>query len=424
MRITPYHAKYFAYQLSKRNSSDSIEKFASTLVDARVDLNPHQVEAALFAFRSPLSKGAILADEVGLGKTIEAGLVIAQLWAERKRRILIITPANLRKQWSQELADKFLLPTLILETKSFVVLKKQGYSNPFDTTQRQPIQDSIVLCSYKLRAGRKHPNTKSQTNDTTNADDDGTNAYRPRHPLALWVVEQCRSLATPTAELIFDYAGHDGKISLFEQTAFQSGWMRVAMLRFSYFEEAQDIFLLSAITDDGQILDEDVANRFFALPASVGNHCEISQTIAKRLSEIEAEKNATHRAAIQERNTVWFRDEAAKLDAWASDRTRAVEDEIDTVKRRLKELNRKQPHAATAQEQLDIQQEILMLKSKQNKLRATLFSAEDEIQEKRRTMIDDIKQRMTLTALAMPLFDVRWRIVPKRNTSINSTSQQ
>jgi adenine-specific DNA-methyltransferase len=78
MNLTDYHAKYFAHELTKRCSSDSVEKLAGALVDAQVDLNPHQVEAALFAFKSPLSKGALLADEVGLGKTIEAGLVISQ----------------------------------------------------------------------------------------------------------------------------------------------------------------------------------------------------------------------------------------------------------------------------------------------------------------------------------------------------------
>ncbi|MDX1972070.1 MAG: SNF2-related protein, partial [Candidatus Sumerlaeia bacterium] len=98
-QLTPYHAKFLAYELTRRFPSDSLEKLAGALVDAQVDLNPHQLDAALFAFRSPLSKGALLADEVGLGKTIEAGLVISQKWAERKRRILIITPANLRKQW-------------------------------------------------------------------------------------------------------------------------------------------------------------------------------------------------------------------------------------------------------------------------------------------------------------------------------------
>ncbi len=80
--ITSYHAKLFAYELAKRCASDSMEKLAAVLSDAQVDLNPHQVEAALFAFRSPFSRGAILADEVGLGKTIEAGLLISQKWAE------------------------------------------------------------------------------------------------------------------------------------------------------------------------------------------------------------------------------------------------------------------------------------------------------------------------------------------------------
>jgi hypothetical protein len=115
--ITPYHAKYFAYELSKRCPSDSIEKLTGAVASAQVDLNPDQVDAALFAFNSPLSRGALLADEVGLGKTIEAGLVLSQKWAERKRRLLVITPSNLRKQWHQELTEKFFLPCRILETK-------------------------------------------------------------------------------------------------------------------------------------------------------------------------------------------------------------------------------------------------------------------------------------------------------------------
>src|SRR3990170_5514490 len=99
MNLTPYHAKYFAYQLTRRFPPDSAEKLAGAVASAQVDLNPHQVDAALFAFRSPLSRGALLADEVGLGKTIEAGLVLAQRWAERRRRLLVITPSSLRKQW-------------------------------------------------------------------------------------------------------------------------------------------------------------------------------------------------------------------------------------------------------------------------------------------------------------------------------------
>ena len=102
----------------------------------------------MFAFRSPLSKGAILADEVGLGKTIEAGIVISQKWAERKRRILIILPANLRKQWNQELLDKFFLPSRILEAKFFNQEIKKGRLNPFE-------QKEIVICSYHFARSKE-----------------------------------------------------------------------------------------------------------------------------------------------------------------------------------------------------------------------------------------------------------------------------
>lgn len=142
MRITDYHAKYFAYELTKRCASDSLEKLSATLSNAQVDLNPHQIEAALFAFRSPLSKGAILADEVGLGKTIEAGLVMTQKWAERKRNILLIVPSNLRKQWNLELAEKFFLPSCILEKRSFELCIKAGNLNPFEQ------KDVVIVCSY------------------------------------------------------------------------------------------------------------------------------------------------------------------------------------------------------------------------------------------------------------------------------------
>src|SRR6202521_2583529 len=146
--FTDFHAKFFAHDLLRRHASDSVEKLASVLADAQVDLNPHQVEAALFAFRSPFSKGAILADEVGLGKTIEAGLLLAQKWDERKRRLLVILPANLRKQWSQELEDKFYLPSVILENRTFNEAIRAGNLNPFQ-------QDSIILCSFQFARSKE-----------------------------------------------------------------------------------------------------------------------------------------------------------------------------------------------------------------------------------------------------------------------------
>lgn len=140
--LTDFHAAYFAHVLSQQHGGDGVERLTRTLFEASVDLNPHQIDAALFALRSPISKGVILADEVGLGKTIEAGLLVCQHWAERRRRIIIVAPASLRTQWQAELEDKFNLPSIVVDAKIARDLAKRGHPSPFDH------RDKIVITSY------------------------------------------------------------------------------------------------------------------------------------------------------------------------------------------------------------------------------------------------------------------------------------
>lgn len=150
VHLIDHQAKLYALELLQQHVGNAPARIGTALLDAQVDLNPHQVDAALFAFSSPLSKGVILADEVGLGKTIEAGLVLTQRWAEQRRRILVVAPASLRKQWVQELADKFFLPARILETTSFNAARKAGVRNPFDVGD----DPAVVVCSYQFAARR------------------------------------------------------------------------------------------------------------------------------------------------------------------------------------------------------------------------------------------------------------------------------
>lgn len=146
--ITAYHAKYYAHELTRRHAVDGVDRLSQSLFDASVDLNPHQIEAALFAIRNPLQQGVLLADEVGLGKTIEAALVVCQLWAERRRKLLIIAPASLRKQWAQELLEKFAVPTTVLDA---VALRKQSAGSALDTLQRM-VGKTVIIMSYQFAA--------------------------------------------------------------------------------------------------------------------------------------------------------------------------------------------------------------------------------------------------------------------------------
>lgn len=143
---TAYHSQYMANRITLEGLGD--EAFAKSLSTARVDMNPHQVDAALFALQFPLSKGVILGDEVGLGKTIEACLVIAQKWAERKRQVLLIVPASLRKQWAQELYEKFSFESVILDAKTYKERVKGGVRRPFDA------ENAVVIVSYEFAAGK------------------------------------------------------------------------------------------------------------------------------------------------------------------------------------------------------------------------------------------------------------------------------
>ncbi|HDR9202723.1 TPA: DEAD/DEAH box helicase family protein [Burkholderia vietnamiensis] len=146
--ISAYHAKYYAHELTRRHAADGVDRLSQSLFDASVDLNPHQIEAALFALRNPLQEGVLLADEVGLGKTIEASLVICQHWAERRRCLLVICPASLRKQWAQELHDKFAVPTTVVDAVS---LRKRAAGDILATLQSM-VGKAVVIMSYQFAA--------------------------------------------------------------------------------------------------------------------------------------------------------------------------------------------------------------------------------------------------------------------------------
>ena len=154
---TAFHARYFAYELTRHHRGSGV---GTALFDACVKLHPHQIDAAVFALRNPLSSGTLLADEVGLGKTIEAGLVLCQLWAEKRRRLLIICPASLRKQWSLELQDKFNLPNIVIDSKTkdqieqrdrVVIMSYNFASRRADDLRAIPFDLVVVDEAHKLR---------------------------------------------------------------------------------------------------------------------------------------------------------------------------------------------------------------------------------------------------------------------------------
>ena len=145
--FTAYQAKYFAHFLTREGLVDG-DGLTQSLSSARVDLNPHQVDAAMFALRSPISKGVLLADEVGLGKTIEACLILHRLiLTGRAQRVLILVPDSLVHQWFVELLRRFNLWFNIFDEERCAAIQASNpEANPF-------LDDQLVLASRRLFTG-------------------------------------------------------------------------------------------------------------------------------------------------------------------------------------------------------------------------------------------------------------------------------
>ena len=139
-----FHQRILAEQLTIKRSAGGLERVAPALAEACVDLNPHQLQAVTFALESLSTGGCILGDEVGLGKTVEAGLTLAQLIAEGRSRILILAPAPLRAQWRDEMWDKFGLTAECIDGPS---ARASGRFNPFDS----PVP---IICSVPFMCNR------------------------------------------------------------------------------------------------------------------------------------------------------------------------------------------------------------------------------------------------------------------------------
>lgn len=224
-----YHAKYFAHELTRRRPAESADRLSMSLFDACVDLNPHQIEAALFALRSPLSKGVVLADEVGLGKTIEAGLVLCQYWAERRRRLLVVCPASLRKQWALELREKFNLPSVILDAPGYRLARRDGNPSPLEVS-------AVVITSMNF-ASAMQADVRAVQWDLVVIDEVHKlrNAYRPSNRMGQnirWATESRRKLlltATPLQNSLLELYGLSTLIDdqMFgDRTSFQAQYVR------------------------------------------------------------------------------------------------------------------------------------------------------------------------------------------------------
>jgi superfamily II DNA or RNA helicase len=234
--------------------------------------------------------------------------------------------------------------------------------------------------------------------------------YRLRHPLAEVLIQRARERELPPAVIQFDYANHEGKVSVLEPYLGKTGWLTLTNLSIESFDHAEDHLIFAAATEDGSILDNEVAARLLTLPGAVQANAEMGIPPADTLQKIAQQRQESIQRGISERNARFFEAEAEKLDGWADDLKLSLEREIKELDRQIKEARRAATTALSLEEKLAGQKQVRALESQRNEKRRSLFDAQDKVDLQREELIAQIEGKLSQQISQKGLFTLRWTL--------------
>ncbi|WP_442806523.1 helicase-related protein [Vibrio cortegadensis] len=235
-----------------------------------------------------------------------------------------------------------------------------------------------------------------------------TQAYRINHPLGEQVIAEARKFETERCELVFDYTGHNTKVSVAEQLKGQSGWLTLNLLSVEAFN-TQEFLVFSAKTDNGQIVDSEACKKLFNLGVSKSNQTEL--VMPDELCSLRARQIDAKLAEVMDSNNTLFEVERDKLEKWAEDKVMVAEEALRDTKAQIRSLKREARHAQSVEEQKANQEQIKKLERQQRRQRSEIFDVEDEIADKRDELIAALEERMKQKTNVTELFTVRWSVI-------------
>ena len=211
------------------------------------------------------------------------------------------------------------------------------------------------------------------------------------------------------ARVRFNYDGYGAKVSTLQALRGQSGWLSLSVLSTTALGQAEDHLLLAGVTDAGQPLHTEDAEKLLRLPAQVLESDLFMQPPAA-LDEDTLRLEREQMAAVNTRNLGYFDAEVQKLDAWADDLKVGLENEVKELDRDIKDVRRTATVAATLEEKLHWQKRQRELEDKRNQLRRRIFDRQDEIDAQRSRLIDDLEGRLDSRHQTITAFTVQWEL--------------
>jgi hypothetical protein len=235
--------------------------------------------------------------------------------------------------------------------------------------------------------------------------------YRTGHPLAQALIEQARQRSLPTARLRFSYDGYGAKVSTLQALRGASGWLALSVLTVEALGTAEDHLLLGATDKAGQALHEEDAEKLLRLPAELLSNAPAAPSAPAGLQQALQAQQEQRVREVNQRNLGYFEAEVQKLDAWADDLKGGLENDVKELDREIKDVRRTASVAATLEEKLHWQKRQRELEDKRNQLRRRIFDRQDEIDDQRRQLIDELEGRLSRRTTVLDIFKIQWELV-------------
>ena len=266
----------------------------------------------------------------------------------------------------------------------------------------------------EIATGRYHLISKTHPKSTPGGDDVGGEErsqflYRLSHPLGEHVVERAKAIATPLAQIVFDLSRHPTRIHAVEALRGKRGFLTLTRLVVESYER-EEYLLFSGFDEAGASVDQETMEKLFGCSGLVDGDAAIPAAEQQRLNaEAERHAKATVSRSL-EQNSVHFNQAREKLEKWADDMVLSAEKALADTKEQIKALRRQARQAVTLEEQHGIQQQLQKLEKQQRRQRQEIFKAEDEIMEKRDSLIESLERRLAQHTATEALFTIRWAV--------------
>lgn len=222
-------------------------------------------------------------------------------------------------------------------------------------------------------------------------------------------MDSAKALTTGAAQITFDVSHHQTRIHAVEAIRGKSGFLTLTRLLVQSYER-EEYLLFSGFDDAGTSLDQETMEKLLSCSGRLHGDGTIPPAVQLRL-DADAERHAKATVSRSlEQNSVHFNQAREKLDKWADDMVLSVEKALLDTKEQIKALRREARQAATLEEQHEIQDRLQKLEKQQRRQRQDIFKAEDEISQKRDSLIDSLERRLVQDTATETLFTIRWAV--------------